>query len=131
MNDLIALPFILIMLTGFLVIPWLTPISALAFLAFSIRSGDHRQTPASLLLSIYGLVSSIGIWFTEGMVTIDYIAENPQFFLLPPVVLLMLAIKEQRKLKKTRKRKLKYFSLTLSSLALYWITLAAVMSASV
>ena len=133
MIELLALPILFIMLTGFLLVPWLTPLSAVILLFHIIRNHKYPQALCSCLLCCYGLISSVGIWFVNpATADINKITDQPQFMLLPQLVVLLFACREQFLLGVAEHRKLPvYGTLVLSATALYWMAIAAVMSAAV
>ncbi len=95
MTDLIVLPFIFIMLTGFLIIPWLTPITAIVVLGQIFRTGHYRQSLLSITICLYGVLTTIGIWFYDSLNEINTIVENPEYFIFPQLLFLILGIREQ------------------------------------
>ncbi len=133
MIDFLIWPLIFIMLSGFLIVAWLAPLSAGLALAGMFLKYPLETIKFSVLLCLYGLVTTVVIWFTDDMSAMSWVANNPLYSLVPQLVVLGLALVEQSRLKATNfiMKLGMVIALVLSSLGLYWVTLAAVMSASI
>ncbi|MGI9276845.1 MAG: hypothetical protein ACR2PT_18615 [Endozoicomonas sp.] len=131
MTDLLVLLLIATTLAGFLIVPWLTPLTAALLLLYSYIKHRIRQSPVTCLISFYGIISP-ALWFIESMDVIEHIFGSPQLYILPQAILLFLAIREQQQFNLAGYMKASIgLTLGLSAFALYIMAFAAFFSAGV
>ncbi len=134
MTEILIGPIIFIMVTGILLVPFATPLACAGWI-FGNLSGRVAvlKAPISFFLALYGLVLTVGIWFVNpSREAIEAVAGAPVPALGIPLLILLLALFEQYRLSLPRFwKRAGWISSALAGVALYWMALAATMSAAV
>ena len=133
-REIFIFPILFIMITGVLVVPFVTPVACAGWLVGSLLGKvPIFKTPVTFLLALYGVALTVGIWFMNpGIALIEAVANSPVAALGIPGLVMALSLLEQRRIspsvfwKRTGR-----VSSVLAGLALYWMALAATMSAAV
>ena len=134
MDEIIILPVIFIMVMGILVVPFITPVLCLIYLVSAMKGWfPPSKMPVSFFVVLAGFVVTVGFWLINpGTGEIQYIVDQPLITLLPQLILLGLALLElMRHQLEFWKKLLAGCTVVMSCTALYWMAIAAVMSAAV
>ena len=134
LREVFLWPIIFIMVAGILVVPFATPASCVGWIWGNFMGRVRLiQAPVSFFLCIYGLGLTVGIWFINpSREAINAVVDSPVSALGIPGLVMVLALMEQRRLALPRFwGRMGLCSSILAGLALYWMALAATMSAAV
>ena len=133
-EEFLVVPLLIFMLTGVLVVPFVTPVACIAWIYGALFGKvPLSQTPVSFLLSLFGLGLTVGIWFMDtSFDRIDKVVNNPLPAIGIPCVFMLYALWEQKKAHLVSKwKRIGWASTILASAAPYWMAFSAVMSAAV
>ena len=133
-REIFIFPILFIMITGVLVVPFVTPVACAGWLVGSLLGKvPIFKTPVTFLLALYGVGLTVGIWFMNpGIALIEAVANSPVAALGIPGLVMALSLLEQRRISPTVFwKRTGQVSSVLAGLALYWMALAATMSAAV
>ena len=78
-REIFIFPILFIMITGVLVVPFVTPVACAGWLVGSLLGKvPIFKTPVTFLLALYGVGLTVGIWFMNpGIALIEAVANSP------------------------------------------------------